>query len=526
MCINKNIYSLKYNWCFILIGLLAIFMHCFMLGSIPYGLHVDEIGMGYDAWSIANFGVERYLKSYPAYLVNFGGGQSVLYCYISVILIKLFGLSVYTMRIPAVIFSGLTLIFGTKIIMKKWKTDKKVWFTFIVLYTILPYFTMSSRFGLDCNLMLGMSTVFLYFLILAVDKQRYYYFALAGLLGGLVLYSYVLSYLVMPVFLVLSLAYLLYIKKIKVKQFLLMGIVFGMVSFPLIMIQMINMFNLPEMKIGSITLTKLFYYRSGELSIRSMIPNALEVVKSVFFYDVLEYNTFSEYYTLYWISIPFAILGIGKGINCLAKMLTKKSFDISVIILFWVAAEFLVGCMLVGDTANTNKINGIFFGILFFIVEGIWWVYSFGPSWRKKICYITMIIYMISFISFFHYYFFEYKTDRYPQSLFAHEYTEAYDYVKTGLDETLSEKTTYIVSDLNNYVYFLVSSKTSPYDYDLINNGTERYKNYIFSPPSEIDVNAVYIVAQSKTDYLAQLSTLEFTLEKKGTYYVCYQVIY
>lgn len=27
---------------------IAIFMHCYKLGSIPYGIHIDEMGMGYD----------------------------------------------------------------------------------------------------------------------------------------------------------------------------------------------------------------------------------------------------------------------------------------------------------------------------------------------------------------------------------------------------------------------------------------------------------------------------------------------
>lgn len=39
---------------------LAVFMHFYKLGSIPLGLHVDEAGMAYDVFCLANYSVDRY----------------------------------------------------------------------------------------------------------------------------------------------------------------------------------------------------------------------------------------------------------------------------------------------------------------------------------------------------------------------------------------------------------------------------------------------------------------------------------
>ena len=45
--------------------LFSLFLHIYKLGSVPRGIYVDEMGMGYDAWCIGIYGVDRYLKSLP-----------------------------------------------------------------------------------------------------------------------------------------------------------------------------------------------------------------------------------------------------------------------------------------------------------------------------------------------------------------------------------------------------------------------------------------------------------------------------
>lgn len=43
------------NIIFCIILLLAIALNVYKLGIIPKGIHVDEAGMTYDAWCIANY---------------------------------------------------------------------------------------------------------------------------------------------------------------------------------------------------------------------------------------------------------------------------------------------------------------------------------------------------------------------------------------------------------------------------------------------------------------------------------------
>ena len=66
----------------------------------------------HDAYCIANYGTDRYGNSNPVYMINYGGGQSALYTYLAAILIKVFGYSLTVIRIPALVFSIIYLIFA------------------------------------------------------------------------------------------------------------------------------------------------------------------------------------------------------------------------------------------------------------------------------------------------------------------------------------------------------------------------------------------------------------------------------
>ena len=77
------------------------------------GINVDEAGTMYDAYTIANYGTDRFGNAYPVYFINYGGGQSALYTYLSAILIKICGFSLTVVRLPALIFSILYMIFAS-----------------------------------------------------------------------------------------------------------------------------------------------------------------------------------------------------------------------------------------------------------------------------------------------------------------------------------------------------------------------------------------------------------------------------
>ena len=92
------------------IFIIGIAVRIIKFGEIPIGINVDEAGSMQDAYCIANYGTDRFGNSYPAYMINYGGGQSALYTYLAAGLIKLFGYNLTVVRLPALIFSIIYLI--------------------------------------------------------------------------------------------------------------------------------------------------------------------------------------------------------------------------------------------------------------------------------------------------------------------------------------------------------------------------------------------------------------------------------
>lgn len=76
------------NKIFIIIFILFSILLLYKIGLVPKGLHVDEAGMAFDAISIISNGTDRYQNQLPVYLVNFGGGQSALYAYLTSVLVR------------------------------------------------------------------------------------------------------------------------------------------------------------------------------------------------------------------------------------------------------------------------------------------------------------------------------------------------------------------------------------------------------------------------------------------------------
>lgn len=498
-----------------LIVILALFMHLFRLDQLPYGLHIDEASMAYNAWSLANYGVDRYLKSFPVYFINFGGGQSVLYAYLTAFFIKISGggLSLLAIRLPAVLSAFATMFFGYKIVNLKWN-DKKLNLLFLFLFTIIPYFTMQSRFGLDCNLLLGISTIFLYFGIKAFQEDTVKYYVICGIVGGITLYSYALSYIIVPMFLGLTFIYLLRIGKLKLKNMIALGIPLLILATPLILVQIINTFDLPEMQLGLFTITKMPVYRSSDIVFTAIPEYFVQALKSIFFYDHLPYNTLPKIYTMYAISIPFILLGMGHAIVELFDSLSEKKENAFVLILLWVLPILLLGCVI---NNNANRLNGIFFGLLFFLVKGFALLLQSSAKWKNKLMSVSLVIYAICFINFGVYYFGDYSKEYNPLI-----------YFKTYCGNALNAIPQEIIDNHNifvdmNYVYYIGEEEISPYDVNLPEKGEGVYLNYNFNLPHTVEeISAAYIIHWSNTGYLQALIDAGYYINQYDDYYLCY----
>lgn len=499
--------------------LLTLFMHLFYLDRIPYGLHIDEAGMAYDAYCLANYSVDRYLKHFPVYLINYGGGQSSLYAYMTAFFVWLTGdVNIWTIRLPAALIAILAYLAGVMMVRKC--AGEKWGMTAAFLLAIFPYFTMQSRFGLDCNLQLGFTTIGLWLIIKAFTKKKNYLFFAAGLIWGISYYTYALSYISTTLFLFAALTYLLFLKKINLKNLAIFCIPVVCLGIPLAIMVLRNKAGMPELLVGPFTIPRLGSFRGSEITVSNILENMVITLKVIMTRDRLDYNAFDIYYTMYPISIPFAVIGfITVSAECV-RSIQKRYYSIWCIFWFLFLSNLAVSLLLGGNGPNINKANGIFFALFIMVILGIKETCTFIR--RKKLTAaklffsIVILAYSVFFVFFAKFYFIDYPKDIYPQYLFDDTYEEILSFLNKN---TENDKVVYVDT---TYIYHYLSARLDPYVSNVGENGPDSFENFIFTLPEQIDEDASYIVKEINESYIQKLEKKSFLPRQRDGQFILY----
>ncbi len=506
--------------CWVSLLILFIFLHVYRLAHVPLGVNIDEMGMGYDAWALSHFGVDRWGMSFPVYLQNHMMGQSVLYCLLCMPFIRLWGITEAAMRMPAVLASFVTLFAGGGLVWRRCR-DKRWLFLYAALMTITPYFIYSGRFGLDCNLFLMTSTLFLLSFEKARCGRKIRQWIAAGVFGGIMLYSYALSWMVLPLFLAVSLVWLLLTRRIRFMELIAMGIPLFLLSLPLLLFNAVNMLGWDSIRICGITIPKIQTYRSGMLFQTGeghSVIQKLRIMFRAFFLDSGE--TYPVVMPLYWISIPFFFVGLWRYYTVFARAVKKKQYTMECTVFLWLAAQCVMGASI--DMPVTYRMNGAYFAILLMTAEGVRCAWESSWDGRKAVLTFTAAIYFISFISFTNRYFIRDHELRplsyYPLDMVNQE-------VLDEITQREPDEPVYIYTNDNwcSYVYYLAANKITPEGF--AEGGASRisWKNVYFDfSHDEIDRNAVYVIMEGLEERVDELHLLGMKVKKLGHYYVVF----
>ena len=476
----------KYTIILIIIMLIGIATRIIGLGKIPIGINVDEAGTMYDAYTIANYGTDRFGNAYPVYFINYGGGQSALYTYLSALLIKICGFSLTVIRLPALIFSILYMIFGF-LLTKDFK-NKKLAILVEFLIAICPWHFMQSRWALDCNLLSSMLLISIYTLTKAVKAKSKAIYLLAGVLFGITLYTYALSYIIIPILLLILFVYLLYAKKIKISDIIIFGISLGILAIPLILSLLVNYGIIEEIKLPFISILKMWVFRSGEVNISNIFHNIVVLFKSMFAFDYNDYNSFPIFGTLYYISIPFALFGFIDSVKTIKKDIKEKSLTLDIIML----ANFISVCICnILVESGINRINAIYISLIYYTAIGIMYV----TKNKDKIFKFIITIYIIFYIAFLSYYFVVYGKENKNLS-FNNDAVEVVKYIEAN-EEFDGKIINFRVRAIQPYIYTLIGNKTPPQEFMdtaiIQGGGIWSYGKYVFYN-NTIDDNMIYVI--------------------------------
>ena len=497
-----------------LILLVGSLIRTIAIEQYPIGLNQDEASIGYESYSVLNYGIDRNGFSIPVHFVSWGSGQNALYAYLIMPLILLFGNTIFSIRFMMALIGCVTLLIAY-FFFKDAFDDKKGLIALLV-FSIIPWHILKSRWGLESNVFPDLIFYSLALIYFGIKYKKTKYFIFSSIILGISTYAYGTSYLFVPIFSVIMYIYLIIKKKITIKSSLLYLFITGVISLPMILFVIVNYFNLDSIKILNISIPKLVYNRFTEITSVNgdFINNCFNNIKETILIllkqnDGMILNYSPKYGILYIISFPFIILGIISAIidkkNILLK-LNNIMFVSSIVIAFF-------------TIPNINRVNILWLSLMIYIVAGVLFSFKYIHKYLK----IGIIsIYLVFFLMFTINYFGAYQN-------------EIGNATFDGLDDAImfiSDKkydNLYITNSVNQpYVYYLYLNKIHPKYY--INNRVFLYEDAMFQTinnvsnvyffiPNDFKKNNIYIMSNYE---LFKYNIKDFMIERFNNYSVVY----
>lgn len=389
-----------------IIFIVFMFTRLYRITSIPNGMHIDEVSMGYNAWTLSEFGTDRYNVSYPVYFSNAGSGQSSLYVYTAVLLAKLFGYSLLTLRLPAVLFGIVLLVFGTMTAYEISGMRCAAITSFFIV--TMPFFIMSERWAFDCNAMLPMFVMAFYFFIKLLKTNKKRYAVLAGIGFAMTLYAYILAFIVVPVFLCIAVIYSLAFKKLTYKNLGIAAVSGLICALPILLYILVMTGILPELYIGPVSVTAASAERLSELGWSGQTLSAIwQNLKLLTTYDNYSFTANDKYGVgymnvvhifggrIYVFPILLLVSCIVLTAVCAYRSVKHKTFCYEWLMVFYMVSG--LAPMLFLEQFAIYRYNVVFFSFAYVIS------YFFDLLWQHKIrivCYLFFVLSVYNFGSY------------------------------------------------------------------------------------------------------------------------------
>jgi 4-amino-4-deoxy-L-arabinose transferase-like glycosyltransferase len=158
-----------------LILILAAFLRLWRLNQVPPSPSLDEVSLGWNAYSILKTGRDEYGYRWPILLRAYDDWRPASYVYLVIPWVQLLGLSVAAVRLPAVILTLISIIITyllVKELFKDW--TKAEWLALLssFLLAISPWSIYLSRLGHEVNLGLTVLLLAILFFLKFVNQQK------------------------------------------------------------------------------------------------------------------------------------------------------------------------------------------------------------------------------------------------------------------------------------------------------------------------------------------------------------------
>lgn len=310
----------KLRGCFSLILILAVaaILRFGLLGKYPVSLNVDEVAIGYDAFSILNTGRDIHKNFLPLVFESLGDYKPGLYIYAVCFSEMVFGLNEFAVRFPAALAGLLTVLFLYLTVMEV-TNNKRLSLISAWVLALSPWHLKLSRGAFEATLALCLLLIGFYLTLVAIRKLKKMNWGIIFL--ALSMHAYHSEKVIAPL-LLLSMVYL-FRKKLsgsKIWRWWILTLI--IVLFPFIFslgnnsqsrLQTKFVFNDPEISIFLSRETNFFGLDKLIVSANSVFKRYLEFLD--FGYTLnkgldLTSSTSFDIGWIYWLEFPFLVYGV------------------------------------------------------------------------------------------------------------------------------------------------------------------------------------------------------------------------
>lgn len=216
------------NLILLLIVIFSAFLRFYNLADNPPSLNWDEASLGYNAWTLLNYGTDEYGNDWPFSIRSFNDYKPPLYSYLTMLPVAIFGLTEFSTRFISALLGTLTTVvvyfltfefFGfvipakagihgrvnnkTTIDSRLRGNDKYIALLAATLFAISPWSLQFSRGAFEGNIAVFFTALGALFLLKWLNNhnstiQKFSHLTIAAFSFTFALYSYHAARLVIP----------------------------------------------------------------------------------------------------------------------------------------------------------------------------------------------------------------------------------------------------------------------------------------------------------------------------------------
>lgn len=427
---------------FLIIIIIAIFVRIYKFPNALKEVNSDEMMLAVNAKSIADTGKDINGISYPVYLLGFGG-QSVLLLYLIVFCIKIFGYSLFAIRLPLLIISIVSLVVFYDLIRRIGKNNT-IALIGLGLLAISPWHILQGMWALDCNILPHILLIAVYLLYIGIFKKTRWTLYLSMVFFALTLYSYGIAIYFTPILLLALAIYLRRKKKISMPDLIICIVIFSILAMPIILMFAINILKTNQsIYLGNITIpyyenlsrTDDMLFFSPNILVQLFINIGFTVLMILGEFDGCVWNSSLIFGTAYHITLVLVIVAIIIKIKNKASHIhfglsdvfssttdsiqetTNRDINLQdnfprFLILSWLCTSIFTGIVI--NQTNINRLNTIWYPLIMLATFALYYFYNYfkrletnneNGSKKSKIYAISIIsIFVILFTSYLIYF--------------------------------------------------------------------------------------------------------------------------